>query len=129
MPQSVFTGAQKFQYDTAGNNYAAATDLYPCKADSSSTINQPNNEKTTEGDILFAGETREEKINVYDLSAYDALRAKMLADERIDLRYVDIEGNTNDVALSFIPLVQKPNMYDPGKRRFFTLIVTKFLVS
>lgn len=126
MPESIFSGALKFQYDAAGNAFAAPTDLYPCKSDSEDTPEQPSDDETTEGDQLFAGEYKTGVVRVYDLSKYPALRAKMIADEKIDLRKEDLGGNMNTIAENFIPKVMKPDNFAPGARRFFELRYRKF---
>ncbi len=121
MPESIFSGALKFQYDLAGNNYAAAIDLYPCKADSEDTPEQPGDDETTEGDTLFAGEYKNGVIRCYDMSKYDALRTLMKADTKIDLRKEDLGENFNPICEGFIPKVMKPDNFATGARRFFEL--------
>lgn len=129
MPESIFSGAIKFQYDDAGNAFATAVDLYPCKSDSEDNPEQPTDDETTEGDQLFAGEFKNGVIRCYDMSKYDALRAKQVADEKIDLRKEDLGSNMNNIAMDFIPKVMKPDNFAPGQRRFFELRYRKFVTS
>lgn len=129
MAESIFSGAKTFEYDDAGNAFAAAVELSPCKSDSESNPEMPEDDETTEGQQLFAGEYKNEVIRVYDISKYAALRTKMVNDERIDLRQTDLGDNTNIIAENFIPRVQKPNQYQPGQRRFFELMVRKFVTK
>lgn len=128
MPESLFSGAKKLRFQNAGGDWSAATELI-IKSDSESSPEQPSDDETSSGDILFAGEYENETINVYSMEHYDALRAKMIADERIDLQQQDMGENWNDIALDFIPRVRKPRNYATGARRFFVLAVRKFHID
>jgi len=129
MPESIFSGVQAARYQDAGGDWSLATVLDKVKADSESNPEQPGDDVLGTGDVLFAGENRQETLRIYNISEFDALRTKMLADGKIDLQIQDMEGNWNDVALNFIPRVRKPNNYATGNRRFFELEVNKFVIS
>ena len=129
MAESIFSGALKFQYDDAGNSYGSPIDLYPCKSDSEDNPEQPSDDVTTEGDILFAGEFKDGVIRCYDMSKYAALRTIQKADGKIDLRKEDLGENFNPITEGFIPRVMKPDNFAPGQRRYFELRYRKFTID
>lgn len=130
MPESIFTGVEKARYRPAGEaDWTNEVELLKVKADSESNPEQPSDDELGNGDVLFAGETKQETLRIYDMDKYAALRTLMIADDKIDLQIMDLEGNWNDVAFDFIPRVRKPNQYGTGARRFFELIVTKFVIE
>lgn len=130
MPESIFSGVEKGRYRPAGEaDWANAVEFEKIKADSESNPEMPGDDVLGNGDILFAGETKSETVRVYDMDKYPALRTLMIADGKIDFQIQDLGGNWNDVAMNFIPRVRKPNQYATGARRFFELMITKFVIE
>lgn len=72
-------------------------------------------EETSSGIELYSGTEDVYEIPVYDETKEAALRAKMEADELVDLRFTDAEGNT-EVEQGFSVIVRKQKNFTPRQR-------------
>ena len=95
---------------------------------SENPIEIPEDDKTGRGDTLYAGERRPYTFSCADLDQYAPLRAKMVADEKVDIRMKDIEGNYETLAEGWIPKVWKPKGFTTGRRNVFYIKVTPFII-
>jgi len=75
-------------------------------------------EETSSGQELYAGTQDVYELKFYDESKYAALRTEMLADNLVDLRFTDAEGNDDDDA-GYSVIVWKTRNFNPRTRQAF----------
>lgn len=76
-------------------------------------------EETSAGHELYAGTDDVYDVVSYNGEEYDNLRAKQLADETVDLRFTDADGN-EEVVQSFSVIVTDPKTFQARQRKRFT---------
>lgn len=116
----------KVEYDVAGNAFAAAIDLGEIKDDSSNDPEVYEDNKNTRSEVQWAGESDKYKINLFDTTKRADLRAKFIANTRIDVRLTFSDATTSTI-LSVKPIVSgTPNSFKAGQKAFFTLSFLKY---
>ena len=127
---SKFQGIQSVEWRPAGAaNWDAAVALNNVLEEGTENpVEIPEDDKTGRGDSLYAGERRPFTFSCPELDKYAALRAKMVADEAVDLRMTDVEGNKEVIVENWIPKVWKPKGFTTGRRNVFFLKVTPFII-
>jgi len=75
-------------------------------------------EETSSGTELYGGTEDVYEIPVYDKTKEAALRTIMIADDKVDLRFTDVEDNT-EIEQGFSVIVTEAKNFTPRKRETF----------
>ena len=126
-PTTRFAGIQSARYRPSGDtDWNNETDLGDLHEDSEVEYEVPEDDTTTLGEALYAGEFKNVTVVSFEMAEYGALKSLYKADDRIDLELTLMEGETLLTEDVLPRTIKDTREGAAGGRNTFTLEPTHF---